>query len=459
MKGKKWLSMILSLVMIILLCPNAAAGSDPGRQSEEQQRSVILAERKTTRPDGVSVENSRSSTADYATEEVTQITEDPLNILVQPSDRSVAYGETGQFTVSAIGPGPLSYQWYFRKSTSLFWYPSIMEDAQTDTHCIEMAESRDGQAYCCVVTDKYGNSVTSDVVMFKAVAPFPELRIVEQPTYGVAPIGELTSFRVAAEGNGLSYQWQYCKPGKTKWYNSTMFGATSDEVLVPLSETRNGQKYRCIVSDISGKKVISGAAAAYVESHARILNQPKSNEADVGEIVLLSIIAQGEGLSYQWQYMKANGTKWYNSGMDGATWDTLVVPLIEGRNGQKYRCIVTDSYGICDISDIAVLKLRNNINVTKQPSDVNADRNTTVTFTVEAEGDSLSYQWEYQLPGKTTWHESTASGFDTPELAVFATTQCHRRKYRCKISESSGAYVYTDAAVIWLAPDEKPNVD
>ena len=64
--------------------------------------------------------------------------------------------------------------------------------------------------------------------------------------------------------------------------------------------------------------------------------------------------AQGEGLTYQWQYTK-NGTTWYNTTLGGNTTDTLSFTANTGLGGRQYRCVLVDAYGNRVVTEPATL--------------------------------------------------------------------------------------------------------
>jgi hypothetical protein len=76
----------------------------------------------------------------------------------------------------------------------------------------------------------------------------------------------------------------------------------------------------------------------------------------VGETAVFTVEAEGVALTYQWQYY--TGTKWVNSGMTGADTAALSVPATIARNGQQYRCVITDGGGIKTESEAAVLTVK-----------------------------------------------------------------------------------------------------
>ena len=72
--------------------------------------------------------------------------------------------------------------------------------------------------------------------------------------------GETAEFTVAAEGEGLTYQWEYQNEENGKWRASSMEGSRTATVRVPAASYRNGQSYRCIVTGENGRFVTSEAA-------------------------------------------------------------------------------------------------------------------------------------------------------------------------------------------------------
>ncbi len=73
--------------------------------------------------------------------------------------------------------------------------------------------------------------------------------------------------------------------------------------------------------------------------------QPQSRSCAEGETAEFTVNADGEGLTYQWEYMAPNSTKWNKSGLDGCDTATLRIEATEARDGQQYRCVVTDKDG------------------------------------------------------------------------------------------------------------------
>ena len=123
---------------------------------------------------------------------------------------------------------------------------------------------------------------------------------------------------------------------------------------VPVTAARNGQQYRCVIKDSAGRQEISRAAKLLVGT--KITAQPQSVTAAAGEKATFTVQATGVGLTYQWQYY--TGIKWVNSGMTGNQTDTLTVSATAARNGQRYRCVITDANGVRTWSSAAVLTVK-----------------------------------------------------------------------------------------------------
>ncbi|MBQ6832356.1 MAG: leucine-rich repeat domain-containing protein [Oscillospiraceae bacterium] len=85
-----------------------------------------------------------------------------LKVTVQPVSVVLAAGETATFAVSVNGEG-LQYQWQYCNPASGVWVNASATGNKTETLTVPATASRNGFQYRCVVTDHYGNVLTSDV--------------------------------------------------------------------------------------------------------------------------------------------------------------------------------------------------------------------------------------------------------------------------------------------------------
>ena len=123
--------------------------------------------------------------------------------------------------------------------------------------------------------------------------------------------------------------------------------------------------------------------------------------------------------------------------------------MSSGYDGMKFRCVVTDVNGISTTSDAAVITAVEGPTITKQPEDATATLGTKATFSITAEGNGLTYQWQYQKVGKTTWVNSTSTGNKTNTLKVSATTGTNGMTFRSVVTRQAEiATISEDAALI-----------
>ncbi len=139
--------------------------------------------------------------------------------------------------------------------------------------------------------------------------------------------------------------------------------------------------------------------------------------------------------SYQWQY-RSSGGSWLNSPAEGNKTATLKVPATAGRNGNQYRCKVTNAAG-SSWSSAATLTVKLKPVITAQPVSVTANRGETATFTVEATG-ATSYQWRFRSSSEGSWYNATAEGCRTATLKVPATAGRDGYQYCCILKNDNG---------------------
>ena len=119
--------------------------------------------------------------------------------------------------------------------------------------------------------------------------------------------------------------------------------------------------------------------------------------------------------------------------------------LTAARDGRQYRCIVQDAHENRLYSDAATITVRPAFAITQQPQDFVGAVGETATFTVQATGEGLTYQWQYKDPGSSTWANSS---FKTPSMTCKITAARDGRQYRCIVTDASGSSVTSAAAAI-----------
>ena len=359
-------------------------------------------------------------------------------ISTQPGSVTTALGNTAKFTVKASGDS-LSYQWYFRKTSSDSWSACSTGGAKTSTLTVTAEAYRTGYQYRCKVSNPVGYVYTNAVTL--TVTGIAKPAITSSPSSVTKTEGETAKFTVAASGNGLSYQWYYRTSSSGSWNASTASSAKSATLSITAETHRDGYQYRCKVSNSSGY-VYSGAATLTVKPIVKptITTQPSSVTTTLGSTAKFTVKASGNPLNYQWYYRTSSSGSWNKCSSGGYNTATYTVEATDARDGYQYRCTVKNSAGSVT-SNTVTLKLNayEKPSITSQPSSVTAGSGDTVKFTVKATGGSLSYQWYYRTSSSASWSKCSGTGYNTPTYSVEATSGRNGYQYYCKVSNSYGS--------------------
>ena len=374
----------------------------------------------------------------------------PAQILTQPADQVVPVSLNGTFTVVAAGDG-LSYQWQYRKNATDSWKNTGLTGYNTDTLTVEALEDRHGYQYRCVIKDARGLVVTTDPATLSVRTT---LLIHTQPTNQTVPVDTDAVFSLFATGIGVTYKWQYREPGGT-WFSTSLPGFDTNTLTVAAIATRNNYQYRCQLTDANGNTLQSHTVTLVVEipdADAAIVAQPENQTVNLNDTAIFAIEAVGEGLTYQWQYQKdGSSSNWLNTGLTGATTATLSVPAIASRNGYRYRCVITDAQGNTLISDTASLTVndpRSSATITSQTGDLTVTAGTKASFTVEATGNGLTYQWQYCGGPDKSWQNTGLTGNKTKTLTVDALESRNGYQYRCVITDANGYVINSEIVTL-----------
>ena len=157
--------------------------------------------------------------------------------------------------------------------------------------------------------------------------------ITMNPSNQTVTQGQPATFNVGAAGSApLNYQWQ------RNMVNVS--GANSPSY--PIASTTladNGAKFRCVVSN-SFNTATSSEATLTVTAPPGITAQPGDQAVTQGQPVTFNVGAGGSTpLNYQWQRNMVN--------IPGANSPSyLIASTAFADNGAKFRCVVTNSFGI-----------------------------------------------------------------------------------------------------------------
>jgi hypothetical protein len=248
-------------------------------------------------------------------------------ITSQPGSQSVVAGGTAQFTVTATGSTPLSYQWT-RNGTAI-------QGAVDASYSITATATDDGAAFAVQVSNSIGSVHSVDAVLTVTAAPGAPT-ITAQPADQAITAGQTASFSVAAQGTApLGYQWQ--KNG------SPINGATASSYTTPAAGAADsGSQFSVLVSNGAGQVTSRAAVLTVTGSSAAaptITTQPVAQSVQAGQSATFTVVANGSTpLSYQW---RKNATA--ISGATGATYTTPATSTVD--NGAQYSVVISNSLG------------------------------------------------------------------------------------------------------------------
>ena len=85
----------------------------------------------------------------------------------------------------------------------------------------------------------------------------------------------------------------------------------------------------------------------------------------------------------------------------------------------------------------------------KMPKNVNTCAGKTASFSVKASGNGkLTYQWQYQKPGETSWNDVSAENGKKASYSLTTKPRHDGYKYRCKVTNLYGTSVYSSAVTL-----------
>lgn len=355
-------------------------------------------------------------------------------ITKQPASVKVANGKSVKITVGATGDG-LTYQWFYKnKGESAFKKSSTI----TNTYSATMSTTTNGRQVYCVITDAYGNSVKSNTATMSV-----NFCITKQPVSATVIKNKTVKLSVAAEGEGLTYQWYYkTKSGKSF---KKLSSAKSSTYSVKVTSSKNGYQYYCVVKDKSGKTIQSSVATVKIAPKVKITkNLSSTAKASAGKSISVSVKASGDGLKYTWYYKNKGAKSYSKSSVTTATYTTTMSASV---NGRKVYCVVTDKYGQTTKSKTCTLYA--NTTITKQPVSARAASGKTVSVSVGAVGEKLTYKWYYKNPGSKSFKK--ASGSKSTYSCTMSNSVNGRQVY-CVVKSKYGGSIKTNVVTLSMGP-------
>ena len=286
-------------------------------------------------------------------------------IVSHPVSRTVPLNASFILTVSAAGTQPLAYQW--------FKNGALLSGQTSDTLTVSAATMEHEASYTVVVSNDGGSS-TSNPAVINVIAP-PV--IIWHPESDNISIGASFQLTVAAESEEPP-QFQWLKDGVE------VSGATSSTYAVTSAEVRHTGTYRARVSNSAGS-VLSNPAVITVPGTPRIIEQMSPTSVNEGAELRLAIQVTGTApFTFEWFRD--------DSSVATTTEPELVIPATKLTDAGLYTVRVSGPFGDT-ISDPALVTVFPKPAITSHPQNVYANVGASVSLSVTASGEGLTYQW------------------------------------------------------------------
>ena len=385
-------------------------------------------------------------------------------IVEQPEDIT-AYVEDGgyvYFSVEAMSEADddLTHQWQYYSTASKTWVNSGASGSKTPVLTMPVSTTYNGRQFRCEIkavrgelesAAVYTDTVTLTVDTRPVVAPV----IVEQPEDVTVTEGDpAIKLTVEIEGEYDSVQWQFSLNGRS-WSNTGLTGNKGLTLTVPSNVVYDGRQFKCVVTYAGTETVESEPATVTVEEYVvaapKIVADPEDQTGILGVdgYVWFEVEAEGEELTYQWQWKPASGGSWEATNLKGYDTAKLRVPVSETTDGRRYRCIVTNEGGVAQSAGAQLTVEEPSLKVLG----IDVFNDGTKTY-FEVEVNHTEYvedmYWEYSANKGKTWPDTKMTGWNTFVLEVPSTATYEGRWFRCVLTDIWGNEHVTDHEILTL---------
>jgi hypothetical protein len=323
----------------------------------------------------------------------------PPSVLSQPGSLNVVVGGTAVFASTVDGTAPLSYQWK-RNGVAITGANGLSLTLNT-------VSAIDSARYELVISNRAGSVTTEPATLVVTLgAPVPLAPTIAAPPVSVSlTVGQTAQFAVAVNGTG-PYTYQWSKD------DSPIIGAEGPSLSIASVNVIDQGAYSVRVTNSVGT-VVSAAASLSVNQATVTLTPPVIGTGPAGLAVV-----PGGGATFA---VAVTGTgpftfQWSRDGQTivGATDAVLHLPVVNAIDAGQYSVEVSNAAGIA-ASSSAQLIVIGAPTLTSQPFVRSAAEGSSTTFSVQASGTALGYQW---MRNQIAISGANSASYTTPTLAM-----------------------------------------
>ncbi len=315
------------------------------------------------------------------------------SIVSYPTDLQLCPGSDAVFAVTATGSprylwsGPTSTGGYVQLHDGVqAGTGTVVSGATTNTLRLTGIHAADFGGYKCEVVNSCGfgggGLATAHLTTFDAPT------ITTQPPATMSGcIGSTAFVSVAATGSELTYQWM--RNGVDLNQTSTYSNVNTPTLLVAIGANFTTANFSCRITGTC-TSIVSNATSLSRSTPVVISTQPVAVSGCAGINANFSVaISAGTNPTYQW---RRNGIALVDgTGISGATSTALALTNVSSASAGYYRCDITNACGVIS-SDSVLLNVESPVVITP-PVGQSACNGGTISFSVEAAGSNLTFDW------------------------------------------------------------------
>lgn len=367
-------------------------------------------------------------------------------ISIQPTNQTICAGSNTSFSItSATATG---FQWQLSTDGGGS-YNNVPVGApysgiNTSTLSITAATgSLNNYRYRCIASSFCGSTTSNPGILTVNTLP----AITTQPADAITCVGSNNTFSVNATGTGVGYQWQLSTNGCAGPWNNIGSANSSSYTLTGITAGQNNTGYRCVVTGVCAPAATSNCGLLTVVTPVSITTQPINQTVCEGSGVSFIVAGSGTGIIYQWQLSTDGGANYNNIGGANAATYTIAATTF-AMNNNRYRCQLSNATCTTPAaSTAAILTVNTLITITTGPANASICAGSNNTFSVNATGTGISYQWQLSTDGGLNF-SNIGSAVASSYTVSAATIGMNGNRYRCVVTGSCVPAATSSAAIL-----------